>query len=401
MRKRVLGASILVAALAGTSISGSTAAFAAKVAPGSTITIGAALVQSISNNGPTETLTVAAPRGQYSVTIAATTTVALRGGDATTYAAIIPGDRLRITGVVNTTPVPGAAGTLSASAITDLSLAEKAAIEGMVISIPSATQIVLRVGRRDEGRFVPVNQILTVDVSASTPISFSAGVSGTASLASITPGKVLRVSGTYDSDAHTVVATTGITILVAPYAHPELRERHELNVRLLTEPLTTTLPQTLTVRIDDGPAVRLVVSATTSIVRRYNGKADVSQLERGDALALDGSFEQRPALVFDATSIKDNSEQDAFTSALVKVDAYTYDPTTMTATGRATVLSNRAHDPYHRGEVVRVRFSATTTVTMRGGQPGSLAGLTGVSYLAVAGRYDRYAHVLYVSRVHE
>jgi len=403
MRKQVLGASILTAALASTSLAGPVAALAAPIAPGSALTIANGVVESISNNGPTETLNISAPRGRYGVTIAATTTVALRGGEATTFGAIIPGDHLRVSGVVNTAPAVGTPGTLSAAAITDLSLAEKTALEGAVISIPSPTQLILRVGRRTRGRFVPVNQILTVDVTASTPISFSAGVSGTATLASITPGKVLRVAGTYDSDAHTVVSTESITILVAPVrlSYPELRERHQLNVRLLTEPLTTTLPQTVTVRIDDGPVARLVISSTTAIVRRYDGKADVSQLERGDVLTLAGSFEQRPVLVFDATSIEDNSQQDAFTGALVKLDALTYDATTTTAAGRATILINGSHAPYHRGQIVAVVFSTATTVTKRGDQPGALSDLTGLSYLAVSGRYDRYTHVLYVSRAQE
>lgn len=384
-------------------------------------------ITSISNAGPAETLTV---RG-WSVTLATTTTVEMRGGGATTYAALIIGDVVRVAGTVST-PTPPATRSLVASDIRDLSLVDHATgITGVVRSIyatnaPTNTsyQMLIAVGRRSDDGFVRNGQLLNVDLTTSTPITLLNSTPPTptaGTIASIAAGNVVRVAGLYDSAARALIAPDYVQVLATRAGHDCDRDNnfcrprdcdglhclHSLSGRLIALPSDTT-PATLRVRLDRGPVITVMVGSATVVMRRYDGTTAVdqlpvlSELQVNDELQIKGSFQAGSASVFNARSIEDVTLQIAFTGATVKVISFAQTvPGATTYVGVGIVLGGRdRHSPYHKGQRLTMEFDSRTVVTGRHGVPATIADVRAGEHIHVSGLYDRFSGILIVLKAH-
>ena len=159
-----------------------------------------------------------------------------------------------------------------------------------------------------------------------------------------------------------------------------------------TEPVTTTVPATLTVQAG-STTVTVTVPATTKFVRRYNGRSSLDELTAGDRITAWGSFENGSPTTFDAQRIKDWSIQRAYTRVVGSVATVQNGVVTLrVARGRSV------HNPYWHGEDVRVTLSSSTivmsgpvTVTVDAVQPGVR--------VLVMGLYDRASRSLRADRV--
>ena len=169
-------------------------------------------------------------------------------------------------------------------------------------------------------------------------------------------------------------------------------QRHTVDGVLQTMS-STTVPATLTVQTASGTTVTVTVPATTTFVRRYNGRSSLDEATAGDRITADGGFEKGSTTTFDARRIKDRSIQRAYTRVVGSVAAVQNGVVTLhVARGRSE------HSPYWHGEAVWVTLSSSTivmagssTVTVDAVQPGVR--------VLVMGVYDRASRALSAGRV--
>ncbi len=419
--KSLLAAGALCALLS-TGFAATGAAHAAAPQPGMPFHLQGAIT-SIANAGPTETLTV---RG-WSVTLAATTAVEMRSGAATTSAALIVGDLVRVDGTVSAA-TPPATYALAATTVRDLSLIDRATgISGAVRSIyatnpPTNTsyQMVIAVGHRSDDGFIRNGQILNVNLTTSTPVTLLNTTPATptaGSIASIAAGNVVRVAGLYDAAARALVAPDYVEILASThrdcdrddhFCRPRkcsgLRCARSVAGRLIAL-VGAGSPATLRLRLDNGRVITALAGTSTVLMRRYDGTRAVDQLpvlnelQVGDKLQLKGAFQRRSALVFDARSIEDVSLQIAFTGVTVRLTSFSQVAGSTAYTGAGIVLGGRTrHTPYRLGQRLALQFSSNAQVT--GGRLGDLANLRYAQHVHLSGLYDRNSGTLLVLHVH-
>ena len=350
----------------------------------------------IANAGPTETLTV----GRWAVTLATTTTVELRGGAPAAAAALNIGDVVTAGGIVTGDH------TLAATDVRDFSLIDRAnGIEGVirnVFPLPGGlTEMDIQTGKPSDDGFIARGIRLSVDVSASTPITLPDGTPG--NISSLTLGRLVRVSGIYVSAARALVAPTYVRLLANPRdcdRENGLFCRHFITGRLVFEP-STTPPTFVTVRLGNGVVISVTVSTSTTVLRRYDGPSNLGELALGDSLQLTGSFEQLNAHTFHAGQIEDVSQQIAYTGAVVRLSSLMAG----NMFGQGVVIHRDSGDlsPYRYGEVINLLFTGTTVVVRADNSAGTLADLGTLHWLqavSVSGRYDRLSHTLIVMSLH-
>lgn len=336
--------------------------------------------------GETAALTVARPgRHLWSVALTGSTVVTMRQGGPTTYAALHVGDAVGVHGTV------AAAWTLSATAVRDASLIDRAAgIVGSVRSIVPTDaantnyQMVLTVGHRSDDGFVRSGQRLVVDLAASTPVTLANGAAG--SIGSIHEYSVVRVAGIYDAAAGALVAPDSVRLLATSHdcdTDSRCRPRQPTAIAgwLYRAPDATDLR----LHLKNGTGITVTVPATATLVRRYDGPATLSQFAIGDWLQVKGSFQAGLPRTFAATNIEDVSQQDAYTTAFVELKTLAQTPTGATF-GAALVAGYGANAPYHVRQVITLIFPAGTT----------LADYHLGQSFSVHGRYDRESHSLIV-----
>lgn len=396
MKKSLLAAAALCALL---STGFAATVSAAAPAPDSPVAFMGA-ISGIANPGPAETLTIIRRSNgvHWNVTLAATTTVEMRGGVASSYSALNVGDSVGVSGTVT------APRALNAADVRDDSLVEHAnGIAGAVRFVDLAhNQIAMAVGRRHGDDFIRDGQFIYVDLAPTTPISLTSGVTGT--ISSLSAGNIVRVAGVYDNAARAIVTPDYVQVLAnlpdqgCDRDNHCPRFRHTVYGRLLTAP-SPTAPATLSVRLASGPVISVTVSTTTTVVRRYDGASSLSELALGDWLQINGSFEAGGPLIFDAATIKNVSQQDAYTGAAMRLLSFA--PATMM--GEGIVVRRGARSPYYYHEVLPFFIPSTVVVTRQDGSAGAVADLGTLRYgqvVYVSGRYDRESHALVVLKIH-
>jgi hypothetical protein len=353
-------------------------------------------IANIINPGSSETLSI----GPWSVTLSSTTTVELRGGAPSDATALHIGDVVTAGGIVTVDHA------LAATDVRDLSLIDRAnGIEGVIRNVfplsGALTEMDIQTGKPSDDGFVARGIRLSVDVSASTPITLPDGTPG--NISSLTLGRLVRVAGIYDSAARALVAPTYVRLLANPRdcdRENGLFCRHFITGRLVFEP-STTPPTFVNVRLGNGVVISVTVSTSTTILRRYDGPSNLGELALGDSLQLTGSFEQLNAHTFDASKIEDVSQQVAYTGAMVRLSSLLAG----NMFGQGVVIHRDSGDlsPYRYGEVINLLFTGTTVVVRADNSAGTLADLGTLHWwqaVEVSGRYDRLSHTLIVMSLH-
>jgi hypothetical protein len=133
-------------------------------------------------------------------------------------------------------------------------------------------------------------------------------------------------------------------------------------------------PPTLIVQRNEiSPLTTIRVAGTTSIVRRFGGKSDVTELSPGDHLAISGTNLGNHSV--NATRIKDNSIQVAGTQINATVSWVARDFGRMAVHVTANEGANAA---FSVGNTILVNISPDTPVIFLVGQGGGLPGVQGL-----------------------
>lgn len=156
-----------------------------------------------------------------------------------------------------------------------------------------------------------------------------------------------------------------------------------------------------------SPEFTVAISSTTTLVRRFNGKSDPSELSAGDHVQITAAAPvvaaTTPATttttvagaapIIVATAIKDNSIQVAFTQINGRVLSVGRDLTQMVVRVTANEGANAA---IRRGAIATVDTTATTVVTLTGGKPGTMADVRPGMVLTFWGLSNREGHIVFV-----
>lgn len=154
---------------------------------------------------------------------------------------------------------------------------------------------------------------------------------------------------------------------------------------LVTEPVTTTAPVTLTVQTRSSGVVQVAVSSATSIVRRYGATSSLDELGANDVLQIRG--QKTGPNTFTASLVRDLTLQAAYTRLTGLV-------TTVSPTSVSVVVQKDAnHSPFVVGANMTLPVGASTEV-MSGTtvQTGTTTLITAGSEVVALGVFDRISH---------
>jgi hypothetical protein len=154
----------------------------------------------------------------------------------------------------------------------------------------------------------------------------------------------------------------------------------------------TTAPATLTVQAG-SMTVSVTVPATTTVVRRDNGRSSLDELTAGDRIIAYGAFKNGSTTTFAAQRINDWSIQRAYTRVVGSVATVQNGVVTLrVARGRSE------HSAYWHGDDVWVTVPSSAIVASGSGAVTVNAVRPGVRVL-VLGLYDRASRSLRADRV--
>jgi hypothetical protein len=154
----------------------------------------------------------------------------------------------------------------------------------------------------------------------------------------------------------------------------------------------TTVPATLTVQAG-RMTVSVTMPATTTIVRRYNGRSSLDELMAGDRIIAYGSFKNGSTTTFDAQRIQDWSIQRAYTRVVGSV------ATVQNGVVTLRVARDRSeHSAYWHGDDVWVTLPSSAIV-MSGAVAVRVNAVHPGVRVVVLGLYDRASHSLRAGRV--
>lgn len=323
------------------------------------------------------TLTVQTGRqGQISVSVTPSTRIVRRYNGASGLDELAANDVLQIRG---TTTAPGA---VTATWIRDISIqAAYTRLVGQVTSVTAnSVSVVVQRGIRRGSPFAPGSN-LTLPVGTATKV-ISGTTTATGSTSGITAGDRIVALGVFNRVAHNFQSTFRIRILgTGVKAHPAAYTGY-----LVSAPVTTTTPTTLTLQTPHNGQIAVAVTPDTKIVRRYNGASSLDELSANDVLQVHGTSTAPGTLT--ATRIRDVSIQAAYTRVVGQVTAVGSNSVSIVvqrdATGRA---------PFRAGQnlVLPVGastqvISGTTTTT------GSTAGITAGNRVVALGVFNRISN---------
>lgn len=185
-----------------------------------------------------------------------------------------------------------------------------------------------------------------------------------------------------------VVVAAGAIPGMAGQAHPAAAAWVAHIAGVITSQPGETAPTFFQVLRDNGKTATVQVSASTRVVRRFNGPTTVDALSMGDRVRVTGRFDPGTTEL-DATRVKDVSiqEADAFARgpvASVNASANTFVFAVTQAPG-GSPLSGR----------VTVQLAPNQAIKLPNGQTETIADLEVGDVVFARGVYDRRSHTLF------
>ena len=152
-----------------------------------------------------------------------------------------------------------------------------------------------------------------------------------------------------------------------------------------------TAPTTMVVeRGPDTPELTVAIGPTTTLVRRYDGPADLSQFSAGDQVHITGTG--TAATTITATEVKDNSIQVAYTQINGRVRFVGRALDRMVLVVTANEGGNAA---IARGDIATLDITPTTHVTLIGQPNATPANVRPGMVLTLWGLSNREGHIVF------
>ncbi len=238
------------------------------------------------------------------------------------------------------------------------------------MNVPSALRVILA-----DGTVTTFGTLgSTASSTGSTPSSFLDSANGNpTNIVIATLGVYDRQTGGFQSvwRMRVVTATPGTVTAITG---------------VLQQGFSTTAPAALTVQTQRHGTVTVNVTASTLIVRRYNGvAASLAELSPNDRLSIVGKYLGNNT--YSATIIKDFTIQRAYTFMVGQVSGVNGNTLTVTVQANGP---HHATNPFTIGQSITVN-TAGAAVTLANGTAGAASAIGQGTRIAVAGVYNRKA----------
>jgi hypothetical protein len=344
-------------------------------------------------------LTLAGAQGvSYTVNVSSTTKIVRLYNGASALDELSPGDALQVWGTTVST------NTINAVLIKDESIQRAYtrmagtidAVSGSVVSATVTTDL----ASTAKAPFA-VGQVLALNVGPSTNVISPTAtglsvISGTAALTTLSAsvGQTVTVLGVYDRVHQDFTSVFRIRLFKPGATLRHVGHAAQSVTGTITAIGGTTAPTSFTLQTSNHGLITVTVAATTTVVRRFNGKSSLDELTPGDSLGVTGSFADAGMTTFAAATIKDFSIQEAATRAILQVSSAGFNTAASSFAG--TVQQDPAgRSPLQVGSTVTVTVGASTKVLMPATPPatgwvtGAASNIQANQKVLVLGLYNR------------
>jgi hypothetical protein len=182
----------------------------------------------------------------------------------------------------------------------------------------------------------------------------------------------------------------GLGAPAASHAAPALLKATGRDFTVVSIGGSTTSTTMMVQRGPDSPEISVIINPTTTLVRRFNGPAELSQFSAGDRVHITGTG--TAATTITATEVKDNSIQVAFTQINGRVLFVSRALDRMVLRVTANQGSNAAIPV---GNIATLNITPTTPVDLLGQHNGTVANVRPGMVLTLWGLSNRPGQIVF------